>query len=202
MRGCGLRAHSSLAMLLKTWPIVQASLAAATLCLQASAAVGVVAGNLADWLQKARGWKAVRVRALTQSLATLGDCPPRQLTVRSSDLLQISACTPCPVVGHGRGTASLESRNGACRAGFEPAAAAPLQDAHAHEPGGGLPGRLHGLAGLLLCWLSRIRAGEALAYTPAPSCCIRLHAPLSYAQSGVPFLQHLAGCGLRWPLGI
>ncbi|CAL5229146.1 g12420 [Coccomyxa viridis] len=38
----------------------------------ASAAVGIMAGNLADWLQKARGWKAVRVRALTQSLATLG----------------------------------------------------------------------------------------------------------------------------------
>ena len=40
--------------------------------LQASATVGVVAGNIADWLQEARGWQAVRVRALTQSLATLG----------------------------------------------------------------------------------------------------------------------------------
>ena len=43
------------------------------LCVQASAVVGVVAGNVADWLQEARGWTAVRVRALTQSLATLGE---------------------------------------------------------------------------------------------------------------------------------
>ena len=53
------------------------SSAAVTVRMQASAAVGVVAGNLADWLQKARGWRAVHVRALTQTLATLGRSPPR-----------------------------------------------------------------------------------------------------------------------------
>ena len=41
-------------------------------CSQASAVGGVVAGNVADWLQEVRGWKAVRVRAFTQTLATLG----------------------------------------------------------------------------------------------------------------------------------
>ena len=31
-----------------------------------------MAGNTADWLQEARGWKAANVRAFIQSVATLG----------------------------------------------------------------------------------------------------------------------------------
>ena len=45
------------------------------LLLQASAAGGVIAGNFADWLQEARRWKPARVRALTQTMATLGVTP-------------------------------------------------------------------------------------------------------------------------------
>lgn len=64
-----------------------------------------MAGNLADWLQKARGWKAVRVRALTQSLATLGGSPLRVvimhfLGARASISMHTLHC----VKGHGRGS--------------------------------------------------------------------------------------------------
>ena len=39
---------------------------------QASAVVGLGAGFLADWLMSRRGWRAARVRALMQTVATLG----------------------------------------------------------------------------------------------------------------------------------
>ena len=63
--------------------------------LQASAVVGLGAGVLADWLMARRGWRAARVRALMQTVATLGalSCTarhtPRILTrKRPHDLVQ------------------------------------------------------------------------------------------------------------------
>ena len=58
-----------------------------------------------------------------------------------------------------------------CRAGAEPAAADSVPDWHPAAPGGGLPSRLHGPAGLLLCWLPCLRAGAAIDLTLCKAQC-------------------------------
>ena len=45
-------------------------------CLQASAAMGLAAGTIADWLRVAHGWPVPRVRAVMQTVATLGEQSP------------------------------------------------------------------------------------------------------------------------------
>jgi hypothetical protein len=58
--------------------------------MQASAVMGLAAGTIADWLRLACSWPLPRVRALMQTVATLGEQRPSQLCVNA---LSLSVCS-------------------------------------------------------------------------------------------------------------